>query len=281
MELMLFRVKVFRTAQRGIWDGDFSPPEALRLVLKTKPTSRRRRGVAWHIGNITELGETGVYLRLGKRSRRTLPTFDESTGDFVEQELANAPYTHVLIDWRLELCVIARNPQLSPTPHGIARRLQDVLNDSELATSGAITFRLGAIRDPDEFIGILDAAFSVKSFSFSFTRKNLFDVQKDFVEPLEKIVDEARAVDGRVTLKGPELLSKPLREIAASAAATGDDASAKVQLTPGGKTQTRSLHGDASTISVDDLDSDSARSEGLRKARAEYSRIRGAGGEAA
>jgi hypothetical protein len=281
MELMLFRVKVFRPAQSSIWDGAFSPSDELRRALKLKPTSRIRRGVAWHIGNITAINDAGLYLRIGKKSRRTLPMLDEKTGDFSEQELSNAPYTHVLVDWNLELVAIARNQHLSPTPSGIARRLQDVLNDSAVTESRPITFRVSAIKNPDEFIGILDSAFSIKSFSFSFTRKNLFDVQKDFVEPLERIVDEAHAADGKVTLKGEELASKPLREIAASAAATGDDASARVQLAPGAKTQTRSLHGDASTISVDDLDSDSNRTEALRKARSEYKRIRGSRGEAA
>lgn len=237
--------------------------------------------MSWHIGNIETLDATGLYFRLGKMSRRTLPMLDSITGDFIEQEFANAPYTHVLLDWDLELCALARNPILSPTPNGISRRLAELLNDQAVLNETSETYRIGPVRDPADFLDVLDSAYAIRSFSFTFTRKNLFDANKDFVIPFEHLVGEAKATEGKVSLKGPDLDSQPVKEIASSAAASGDGASARVQITADSGPTTRSLHGDAASVPADDLDTNQAREQALNAARDEHERIRRAGGETA
>lgn len=259
---------------------DFSPQATLRESVEQRPTSKPRRGVSWHIGNVETLDAKGLYFRLGKMSKRTLPMLEPSTGDFIKQEFANAPYTHVLLDWELEVCALARNPLLAATPDGIARRLRDVLNDSASDQGSGATFRVGPVRDPEPFLKVLGDAYAIKSFSFTFTKKNLFDANKDFVLPFENLVGEAKANEGKVTLKGTDLDSQPVKEIAASAAASGDGASARIQITEDSGTTTRSLHGDAASVPVNDLDIDGAREQALEAARAEYERIKSAGGEA-
>ena len=98
--------------------------------------------------------------------------------------------------------------------------------------------------------------------------------------PFENLVDEAKANEGKVILKGNDIASQPVKEIAASAAASGDNASARVQVTEDSGPTTRSLHGDAASVHVDDLDTDGDREQALSAARAEHERIRTAGGEA-
>jgi hypothetical protein len=275
LNLYLFRIKVFAPAQATLFTPGFDPGISLRTAIGDRPTSKMRRGVSWHIGNVEKLDSTGLYCRLGKMSKRTLPMLDR-TGDFVEQEFANAPYTHVLLDWKEELCALARNPLLSPHQDGIARRLIEVLSESPEAKEKGLSFRVGPVRDPDEFLEILEAAYAIKSYSFTFTRKNLFNAS-DFVQPFERAVDEMAASEGKVTFKGASLDSQPIKEITASAAATGDNASARIQAAPGQRTTTKSLQGDAASVTADDLSTDTARQQALDSARGEHDRIKARG----
>jgi hypothetical protein len=278
MELQLFRLKVFGPSQPGLFDASFLPAIALRDAVLGRPTSRVRRGVAWHIGNTNVIDDHGLYFRLGRMSKATMPFYDEETGDFVQEEVPNAPFTHVLLDWQRELCAVARKQTLARTTQSLARRLVSVLNEGTIAQERGYTFSVGPVRDPAEFIEVLLSAYSLRSFTYTFERKNLFNAHEDFVQPFEKLVAETNAQDGKIVVKGQDLAVAPITEIARSAATTGDDASARLVL----EEVSRSLTGDTASIAAEELDSDTEKKQALDAARAEHDRIAGSsGGEAA
>jgi hypothetical protein len=118
------------------------------------------------------------------------------------------------------------------------------------------------------------SAFAIRSFTFVAQRKNPFDVNRDFVQPFERLVEAVGAANGNVTVKGQALDNEPLTDIVRSAAATGDSAKARVQLEQGQPTVNRNLRGDPATISADDLDSVETRESALTAMRTEHRRIR-------
>lgn len=276
MQLDLFRIKVFpRDKQGSLFDDGRSPQQAIKNAIEDQATSRRYRGAQWHIGNVEPVGEQGLYFRLGRGSRAMLSQIDEETGNFTEAVFENAPYTHCLIETPLELCMVARNSRLAPSTESIAKRLQAVLNQSATAERLGARFVVGVISNPDQFLSLLAEAYSIQSFTFWVQRRNPIDADEDFVQPFERLVGAANAFSGRATVKGHDLASAPLERIARSAAATGDDARAKLKIEEDSPPVVKTLQGDSASISVEALDSLEERVNAILKAKNEYRRIRG------
>jgi hypothetical protein len=274
MQLDLFRIKVFPDGAPTLFDEPLNPSDALRAALVERSTTSPRRGVSWHVGNVEPLDESAYYLRLGKRSRSTVPMLDEK-GNFREASFEHAPYTHAIVDVVSEVCALARKTNLAPSTRNIAGRLSLVLNESASARDRRARFVVDAMRDPDEFLQLLQTAYAVKTFTFTFQGRNPMDAHELFVQPFEQLCTEANAYEGQATLKGDDLVVEPLQEITRSAAATGDTAKARLQLTEGTKAVVRKLQGDTASIGVQDLDSREEKLAALQLARLEHRRIRG------
>jgi hypothetical protein len=155
MELYLYRVKVFGPREPGLFDQPFEPESALLRAVEERPTSRPRRGVKWHIGNVERIDETGIYFRLGRTTRSTVSQIDEKSGDFIESQVDSAPYTHVLLDYQLEMAAFVRRVSLAPTSDSIAKRLAQVLNDGFTARELRCSFSIGPVSNPDTFLETL------------------------------------------------------------------------------------------------------------------------------
>jgi hypothetical protein len=199
---------------------------------------------------------------------------DEKTGDFTESPFDRAPYTHAIVDTRLELVAIARKYELAPTPDRLCDALARVLSASTAGQQGRARFSCSLLSNPDRFLSSLRNAFAVRSFTVTFTPPNPFDVDGDFILPMERLVRAAEGDRGSATLKGAALNPAPLQEISRSAAATGDNATARIIEEEGEKPVTRSLRGDSVSVSADALDSPEERAAVIAKARTEYGRIR-------
>lgn len=275
MQLDLYRIKVFRrTLQELLFTKPVVPAVALSRALIEQPTSRPYRGVAWHIGNVERLDVAGVYFRLGRRSKGTVPLLD-SKGDFVESELDRAPYTHALADTSMGLCALARNSALAQTTATMARRLITVLEASTVEARGDLTFSVGPVSNPEEFLELLRNAFAIRSFAFTVQRRNPIDANREFIQPFERLVEATEASAGRATIKGPQLSAQPLEDITRSVAATGDDAKARVLMSSGSSPVIRTLRGDTVSVGVDSLESEPEKVEALELVREAHRRVRG------
>lgn len=225
----LFRVRVLRPAQMVLPFDDAEPGALLLNVLANRPAVEVRRGHTWHVGNLEQIDGTGFYFALGRTTRSTVSHFDESTGNFVEEPFENAPYTHVVMDFRLQVCAIAAQARLSPTIPGIARQLARLFTDA-IDGDRAISVQVDALKDPNEFLALLDRAHEVYRFSMDFVRPNPWDVERDFQAPLQRTLQEAAGTHGRATLEGGALNVEPLKRLARAAAASGDDAEAVMRM---------------------------------------------------
>jgi hypothetical protein len=274
LHFQLFRIKVVAPGQKSLFDSEFSPQVALVETLRKKPAGELRIGYTWHVGNISDLDESGMYFALGRTTRSTVEMYDPTSGNFVEAEFETAPYTHVICDTSLEVCGIARKSRLAQTAAGIARQLQNLLNAST-SESTRWRFEVSAISDPEEFIAQLRAAYVVTRFGLTFTLPNPFDVNKDFQEPMERLLRDADGQRGKTLLNGKDLDTDVLEELARSAAATGNDAEATIKRTANSKPARRRLAGDVASITEKDIGSDSDRKGILDEIRGLYARIRG------
>lgn len=273
MDLHLYRIKVERPTEPELFTVDAPNSEVVRTVVLSRPTARNYRGQAWHIGNVQEIDRTGLYFALGRTARSTQPVLDGS-GNFTEAMFETAPYTHALLDVDTEIVAVAKKASLAPDTAVLAHQLERTLENSKFAKQQKVGFSVSPISDPESFLRALKMAYSIKSFSVTFTKPNPIDVNRLFLEPMERLAREADASRGQATLRGDSLREEPLEDLSRSAAATGDDASARLQFEEGQRPVTRSLSADTVSITQDDLDSPEGRAAGLSKLRSEYHRVR-------
>jgi hypothetical protein len=273
LQFHLFRIKVYPPIQPSIFSEEFVPQVVLLNALRSRPEAELRTGQKWHIGNIVDLDDFGVYFALGRTTKSTLELYDAGSRNFVEREFEAAPYTHVICDTALEVCAIARKARLAPSVQGIARQLQKLLISA--GGSAEYRFEVSVISDPNAFIQQIRDAYAIKRFAMTFTLPNPFDVEQDFQAPMERLLRESQGDIGKTSLAGADLNSDILEKLARSAAATGNQAEAVIQPILGGRTVKRRLSGDVATIVEEELANDDDRLDILREIRSLYARIRG------
>lgn len=277
LEFQLFRIRVFLSPQRYLYAEEPTRQQMLREAIESLPSGEFRRGLIWHIGNVTPIDEKALYFRVGRRSKEKLEIFDERDGRFEDQEFQTAPYTHAIVDVELELCAIAKKTRLSPTTTGIARQLGRLLKESKKAAEFEADFDIDEVKDPEDFIDHLRSAYSISKFWVTFSRPNAWDTDRDFIKPMQQCVEAANGKKGKAELKGDNLDTEILEKITRSAAATGDDAGASLKLGQGQKEIRKQLRGSLVSISREDVADHHQRFTLLIRMRELYRKVRGNG----
>jgi len=272
IQFQMFRVKVHFPNQGTFFRENRSPSDVLREVIKSLPCAELRTGRIWHIGNVEPVGMLSLYFRIGRSSRSTLEVF--KNGKFMDQEFETAPYTHVVVDTELEVCAIARKPRLAKNPLGIARQLARLLRQSETAKHLETTFEIVELLDPEGLIQYLRSAVAISKFSLTFSRPNPFDVNQYFQAPMEKYLEYAKGQKGKTEISGENLESDVLEDLARSAAATGENASASLQTEQGGPRLRKHLRPNPVFIQHEDLSDSDAKASMLEEVRRKYREIR-------
>jgi hypothetical protein len=268
LEFQLFRLKVFPSKQLHLFKERDTPSEILKEAISKLPSKEMRPGIIWHIGNLSAIGDSGLYFRIGKTSRKKMEFFKD--GYFLDQEIEGAIYTHVVLDFILEVAAIAKKTQLSLKTAGIARYLIKLLNGSD-----DIKYEIAEINDPKTFITLLKTSLFIKEFWITFSKPNIFDVNKDFEKPMQKLLEESGGEKGKTILKGDELNPESLEDLARSAAAAGNDAAALLQIGEGEKKVRKSLKGNLVTFVCEDITEYEQKTEVLSTINKIYHRIRG------
>lgn len=244
IEYSLFRVKMVRPNQASFLHDDLLPRDIFIRAVLEKPSGELRKGVEWHIGNVQQLSEYTGYFAAGRTTLSTIEKFNPDSGDFIEEELEESPYTHCVFDARIGFIGIAKKPNLSQTTKGIANRIEQLLSRAEIVRKNNILVEILAIPDPDGFLSSLDSAFKVFSFSATFRGPNPFDADEHFQKPLSVYLSAADGQKGKTTISGEDLNRAVLREVTRSTAATGNEASARIQKSNRQKPITINLRGD-------------------------------------
>lgn len=275
LDFQLFRIKVHPPQQGGLFEQQKSSSEILHDIILSLPSAELRKDMIWHIGNVTSIDNTGLYFRVGRTSKSKIEVYHN--GNFVDEQFETAPYTHVVLDIYLEIIAIAKKTKLSPTTAGIARQFIRLLKESKKNNELKAIFETGQINDPEDFIDHLRKAYSISKFWISFTRPNPFDANKDFIKPMEKLLNESNGEKGKTELMGKHLSADKLEDLARSAASTGDDAGAILQPESDNQRIRKQLKGNSIIIPWEDLSDETQKHSLLQKIRAVYHRIKGNG----
>lgn len=252
-----------------------TPSSIFKAAIVEHPSEELRKGHTWHIGNVRQIDDSAFYFALGRTTSVIMDRYDAGRAEFVEEEFETAPYTHVVADTHQEVVAIAAKSKLSPSAQGIARQLARLLGASPTSRDCRCTFYVSAINDPADFIEQIRTAYSIRSFAVSFRRPNPFDVEEDFLKPMQRYAVETGADRGKTTISGPQLNEKVVEELARSVASTGDDADARIERREGENPVRRYLRGNPAVIEREALESDEDRHGLLADLREMYRRIRG------
>lgn len=273
LQFTLFRIKVLFGHQVNLF-GEHSPQEVLAASLLERPSQELRRGFTWHVGNLEELDDNSYYFALGRTTTSTLTLWHDERGEFEEVEFDDSPYTHAVVDIHLGVLALASKSRLSPKVEGIGRQLEKLLNATQAASIADAEIDISVIRDPAEFIEMLRTAYSIERFTFTFSRPNPFDAEELIVKPMSRYVLETDGAEGSATVKGEALDSDALEDVTRSAAATGNNATARLRSTEHAKPITRSLKANNTIFATTKEDADTNKISLLVRMRAAYRRVR-------
>jgi hypothetical protein len=138
--------------------------------------------------------------------------------------------------------------------------LELLLNVSGTASATGARFEVSEIADPDSFLQRIKAAGAETDFTVTFRLPNAWDAESDFITPRQRTVAALRATKGKVEFTGKDLDKAILEELVRLTAATGDEASAKIEEQKTTKTRGNNskgvrihLHGNNILFRSDDL----------------------------
>lgn len=272
IEFQLFRIKVFPPVQEDFFRKKMSRSEILKQALLSLPSKELRKGAIWRVGNVKELDDNAAYFRIGRTLSSKVEVYQD--GEFIEKEFESAPYTHVLIDLNTELCAIAKKTKLAPKTISVARQFIRLIGKTKVAEDSGAVFQVNEVSDPEDFISYLKKAHSITKFWITFTRPNAFDVNQDFVKPMQRYLEETCADKGKAEISGNGLDVNNLEELARSAAATGDDAIAEMKGSEKGKKVRKYLRGKSVTVPVDSFDDIDQKKSVMQRIRDIYKKLR-------
>lgn len=229
----LFRIQVFLPQQLPLFVSLREPVEFIKAALLEKPTYDHPKG-SWHIGNVAEIFPTGLYFAIGKQLPRRVGALDDS-GDFHTLNAIVAPNTHVLLDLHYQVMGIARNSDLAPASKTVARKIQKLLQATDVMETCNAKVSISSIEDPTEFLEIINSAAAVTKFQIAFSRPNVWDADEDFQKPFQRTSGEVGADSAEAIFKGSDLERSTLVKLTRAAAAVGKKAKAWVRRKPTGK----------------------------------------------
>lgn len=272
-EFYLFRIKAYLSQQYGLFENQ-DRQEIIRQALEEKPSAELRKGYVWHVGNIARIGKDGLYFALGRTTRSLIERFDEEQGNFVEEKFETSPYTHVFLDFRYQVLVLAKKTKLAPTPKGIAGQLERLMNASQAVNVAQARVEIAQINDPEDFVEHIRNAYAVTRFGMEFGQPNPWDPNEDFQKPMQKLLGKTAGFRGNTTIQGEDLDRDTLEQLVRATASTGNDAQATIKMSPQGKAKRKRLKGNAAVIQQDEISSKDQGRDLLKAVRKYYERIR-------
>ena len=244
VEYYLFRVKFITSRQIPLLGAGKNiipiPREVFKAAILEKPSGVLWRNHSWHIGNVQFFDKTCTNgsFAIGRISISSIEKFDKNTGNFTEEETESSPYTYCVFNLSLGVIAIANKPSLSSDVKNIAKKIERLFSMTDMVAIHNITVEVRPIPDPDGFIASIEKAYKIFKFKATFRGPNPFDADEHFQKPMTNFLAEANGKKGETTIQGNGLDKNILVEVAKSTAATGNDATAKIQASPGQKVTT-------------------------------------------
>lgn len=274
LKFNLFRFKVFEKEQGTIWrEGVVDRGELLKRAINSNPSARLWGNTIGSIGDVDEIDGNGIYFRFGKVRKTKEPQFED--GHFFDQIFERAPYTHVVLDWKLEVCAIAKQSQVAQKTESIARSLCRLLKLSNFARENGLEFEISQINDPEDFVSTIKRAHAVKKFIVSFSRPNSFDADEAFEKPIQRLLQELNGKEGEATIQTDGDLDRDgIVSIAQAAAAQGEKVRARLADAPGSQPKMVRLEGNPISIDHGNLENKEERINLIETIRKFYRKVR-------
>ena len=277
----LFRIKIERSSSlfADLADPTLSHGEIILAAIEKKGSHSLRNGQQWRIGNLERLNDTSVFFALGRIAQKTRDLYDDEAGNFVEVPSDEAPHTYVVVDLELQVCAIARKTIVSRTTMAAAKNLQSILNATHKRDpeTSHLTFALSPIEDPESFIDLIKSAFRVSEFTVQFSLPNPTDTEEQFMKPMQRYLQDARGNRGQTTIRGEELDTDLIEQMARSAASSGNGARARIQSAPDSQPAMRRSVGSQANVAKEEIATDDDKRQLAKLIRAAYRRIRNPG----
>jgi len=271
LEYHLYRTKFIKPSQVDLFQPELSAREMLEKGLAERPSIEMRQNNVWHVGNVEYFSDGGGRFAIGRTTLTTVEKFDETTGNFTELIDDSGPYTFVYFDSKLGLLGIGKKTKVATDVKSIARKIQNLLSSTKLVKRNNIDVKIEFIRDPEDFLQKLFAAFSIKRFKATFTGPNPIDADDLFQKPMSYYCQKLGADQGSVTVTGESLNEHAVAAIAKSTAATANDATAVIQNSRGDRPTSISFKGDAKKVIVKQ---ETTKEEVLRTLQNTYREVR-------
>lgn len=271
LNFSLFRFKVFPKGQLDLYNGWDSPQAVLKSAIESKPSAMMWRG-EWKIGNLTELDDHGYYFRFGKTTYGTRHLYDKE--GFKDVTTEESPWTHIILDWNIELCGVAANSSLAPNAWNIAKHFARLLNHSTTSTEYGATFEISQINESRAFVQHLTEAYSIQKYWLKVSRPNLYDSNEIFIEPFEKMSVVANGQGAKAEIIGEALDPEQLSDLSSTLAARGDEAGAVFTPAPGESSVRKRLTENPVGLPVNSVKDKIDQIEALRSIRSLYKDVK-------
>lgn len=244
IEYSLFRAKFIIPQQTSLLHSQLKSSDYMKKTIISRPSFKPKDGMEWNIGNLNEFDDSRGYFAFGRSSTSSIAKFDANSGNFIEEEQRESPFTHCVYNSDIGILGIARKNELAPTTISIAHRLEILLSKAPIIIEHNISIEILPIPNPEGFIGEIKTAYKVSKFKATFKGPNPFDADAYFQKPSAVYIQAAGGTEGSTTIKGEDLNRDVLSEVARSTASTGNEASARIQKTITQKPITINLKGD-------------------------------------
>lgn len=250
--IYLFRVKLIRGDQLALENEELTISELFRKAIEEKPSVELSKNSIWMIGNISYLDnehKTGTF-NIGKKSTETVPKYNEYSKDFESVLEESGPNSKVYFNLEYEILGIPRNSDLAKDEYSIAEKIQKLLENTNSVSNAFKYMEITKVKNPETFISRLRSAYCIRRFEVHFSGPNPFDADEHFHKPMSAYLNATGGNSGFTVVDGDSLNSETCAQMATSVAATGNDASAKIQETSDDKFSTITMSKNGAKVSI-------------------------------
>lgn len=226
----------------------------------------------WRAGNVKyDQSEKFIYFRFGKLKVAEKSKYKD--GNFIEESDTDAPFTHVIFDITNQVVAIAKKTSIAPTVKGIANAMAKFLNSFNVITENELKIEVEPIWNPEDFLASITDAYAVSKYWVRVKHPNAFDVNQDFLLPMEKTLANTDGNSIKAEIKGADLKKESLEDYTRSCASKGNEAGATIQKSQRSKKKNMVLGKNPVTVDGDEED-DAFLKKLISEIREAYKKVR-------
>lgn len=221
----LYRLLLHAKQQGNLFSGSSFNADLLTAAVTEKRELKLRKPAVWRMGRAKQLSHDGddflIYC-FGRTTDAAHNICDEDIGDYTEEILSDANFTHVVFDFKHEVCAVAKNNSLAYELTRIVQNLTRILNSSLALNDGNAVVILKPIPDTKTLFNKMDEAGPLVRFRTTIRRPNPIDVDAKLHDPIRQTVEELKGENAKLESGGKDLDKEVSKELLSSTMASGE-----------------------------------------------------------